>query len=95
MACKTPVVVTRKGGIPLAVKDGINGYFVRPRNSSEIAEKVNLLLSNEEKRQKMAENACRIVEQKFSWEMIAHRFILMYMRFAYFPKIKNHSNGKK
>ncbi|EKE13263.1 MAG: glycosyl transferase group 1, partial [uncultured bacterium] len=82
MASKTPVVVTRKGGIPLAVKEGVNGYFVRPRNSSEIAEKVNLLLGNEEKRQKMAENARRIVEEKFSWETIAHRFILMYMRFA-------------
>lgn len=91
MACKTPVVVTRKGGIPLAVKDGVNGYFVRPRNSTEIAEKVNLLLSNEEKRQKMAENARRIAEEKFSWEVIAHRFILMYMRFAYFPKNKNHN----
>ncbi|MCJ7739955.1 glycosyltransferase family 4 protein [Candidatus Microgenomates bacterium] len=89
MASKTPVVVTRKGGIPLAVKDGINGYFVRPRNSSEIAEKVNLLLSDEVKRLKMAENARRIVEEKFSWETIAHRFILMYMRFAYFPKNKN------
>lgn len=92
MASKTPVVVTRKGGIPLAVKDGVNGYFVRPRNSSEIAEKVNLLLSDETKRRKMEENARRIVEEKFSWEHIAHRFILMYLRFAYFPK-KN--GGKK
>ncbi len=93
MATKTPVVVTRKGGIPLAVKDGVNGYFVRPRNATEIAEKVNLLLNNEEKRQKMAENARKIVEQKFSWEAIAHRFILMYMRFSYFPK-KNHNRNK-
>lgn len=89
MASKTPVVVTRKGGIPLAVKDGVNGYFVRPRNSSEIVEKVNLLLSDDVKRAKMRENARKIVEQKFSWEAIAHRFILMYMRFAYFPKNKN------
>ena len=93
MACKTPVVVTRKGGIPLAVKDGVNGYFVRPRNASEIVEKVNLLLENEEKRMKMAENARRIAEEKFSWEAIAHRFILMYMRFAYFPKNKNHNKN--
>jgi len=89
MACKTPVVVTRKGGIPLAVKDGVNGYFVRPRNATEIAEKVNLLLANDQKRGKMAENARRIAEEKFSWGAIAHRFILMYMRFAYFPKNKN------
>lgn len=89
MASKTPVVVTRKGGIPLAVKDGVNGYFVRPRNSSEIAQKVNLLLSDDQKRGKMAENARRIAEEKFSWETIAHRFILMYMRFSYFPKNTN------
>lgn len=93
MASRTPVIVTRKGGIPLAVKDGVNGYFVRPRNATEIAEKVNLLLSNEEKRQKMAENARRIAEEKFSWEMIAHRFILMYEKFAYYPK-KNNGNHK-
>jgi glycosyltransferase involved in cell wall biosynthesis len=92
MASKTPVVVTRKGGIPLAVKDGVNGYFVRPRNASEIADKVNLLLSDETKRLKMAENARRIVEEKFSWEAIAHRLILMYMRFAYFPKKNNKNN---
>lgn len=90
MASKTPVVVTRKGGIPLAVKEGVNGYFVRPRNATEIVAKVNLLLSNDEKYKKMAENARKIVEEKFSWDAIAHRFILMYMRFAYFPKNKNH-----
>lgn len=90
MASKTPVVVTRKGGIPLAVKDGVNGYFVRPRNATELVAKVNLLLTNEEKRVKMAENARRIAEEKFSWETIAHRFILMYMRFAHYPKNNKH-----
>jgi glycosyltransferase involved in cell wall biosynthesis len=94
MACKTPVVVTRKGGIPLAVKDGLNGYFVRPRNSSELAEKINALLADKEKRRKMGDNARRIVKEKFSWETIAHRFILMYQKFAYYPKVKNHNNGK-
>jgi len=92
MASKTPVVVTRKGGIPLAVKEGMNGYFVRPRNSSDIVEKVNLLLSNEEKRIKMGENARRIVEERFSWEMIAKRFMMMYEKFAFYPKVKTNHN---
>ncbi|KKU87652.1 MAG: Glycosyl transferase group 1 [Candidatus Gottesmanbacteria bacterium GW2011_GWA2_47_9] len=74
MACSTPVVVTRKGGIPLAVKEGYNGYFVRPRNSSEIVEKVNKLLDNESIRIKMGENARKSVEQKFSWETIGRKF---------------------
>lgn len=82
MACNTPVVVTRKGGIPLAVKEGVNGLFIRPRNSEEIVEKVNKLLSSESLRLKMGQNARRIVEEKFSWEVIAHRFERIYERFA-------------
>lgn len=82
MACKTPVVVTRKGGIPLAVKEGYNGLFVRPRNSSEIVDKVNKLLENEKMRLKMGENARKSVEARFSWEKIGHTFELLYARHA-------------
>src|SRR3989344_105704 len=41
MAARTPVIVTRKGGVTMAVKDGINGLFVRPRSAKEIAASVN------------------------------------------------------
>lgn len=81
MSCKTPVVVTRKGGIPLAVKDGYNGFFVRPRNSTEIVEKVNKLLDNESLRYKMGQNARKSVEKKFTWEIIARRFETIYNEF--------------
>jgi len=82
MACETPVVVTRKGGIPLAVKDGLNGFFIRPRNSNDIAQKVNRLLTDENLRNKMAKKARQIVEQKFSWEIIGKRFKNIYEKFA-------------
>lgn len=85
MACQTPVVVTRKGGIPLAVKDGYNGFFVRPRNSTEIVEKVNKLLDDSSMRYKMGQNARKSVEEKFSWETIAHKFELSYDRFRKRP----------
>ena len=81
MATKTPVVVTRKGGIPLMVKDGVNGFFVRPRNAREIAEKVNLLLSNEDLRKKMGERARQTVVERFTWAKIADRFENMYTEF--------------
>lgn len=89
MACQTPVVVTRKGGIPLAVRDGYNGYFVRPRNSSEIVEKVNKLLDNKELRYKMGRNARLSVEKKFSWQKIAARFERMYDKYKKKPSAKN------
>lgn len=89
MAYETPVVVTRKGGIPLAVKDGVNGYFVRPRNSRDIAEKVNKIISNPELKKQMGANARKIVAEKFTWEKIAKRFVSIYQSYA----IKN--NEKK
>ncbi len=82
MSCNRPVIVTRKGGIPLAVKEGVNGLFIRARNSSDIVEKVNYLLDHPEIRSKMGENARKIAETKFSWETIGHKFELLYKKFA-------------
>jgi glycosyltransferase involved in cell wall biosynthesis len=81
MATKTPVVVTRKGGIPLAVKEGVNGFFVRPRNAREIAEKVNKLLSDDLIRARMGERARQTIKERFTWEKIAHKFERMYQQF--------------
>lgn len=81
MATKTPVVVTRKGGIPLAVKEGVNGFFVRPRNAREIAEKVNKLLSDDLLRARMGERARQTIKERFTWEKIAHKFERMYQQF--------------
>jgi len=86
MACEAPVVVTRKGGIPLAVKDGKNGLFIRPRNTNDIVEKVNYLLQNDEKRLKMGKKAREIAVEKFSWTIIAQKFIDKYEKFATYPK---------
>lgn len=86
MACETPVVVTRKGGIPLAVKDGKNGLFIRSRNANDIAQKVNDLLLNEDKRLKMGKEARKIAIEKFDWRVIAQKFIDKYEKFATYPK---------
>jgi len=81
MAAKTPVVVTRKGGIPVAVTEGENGFFVRPRNSKEIAEKVNILLSDDALKTRMGETARQTIVDNFTWKMIAERYERMYQNF--------------
>lgn len=97
MAASTPVVVTRKGGIPLAVKDGYNGLFVRPRNAKDIAEKVNRILENDEMRRRMGKNARKIVEEKFTWSIIAQTFMRVYHAFPSNLGEENQKskNGKK
>jgi glycosyltransferase involved in cell wall biosynthesis len=73
-----PVIATRKGGIPLAVKENETGLFVKPRNSTDIAEKVNILFEDEEKAVRLGKNARKVVEERFTWENIAQRFIDIY-----------------
>lgn len=85
MAAKTPPIVTRKGGVVMAIKDKINGMFVRPRSSNEIAQAVNYLFAHDELRNKMGFEARRTVEEKFTWTKIAHRFDLLYHH-IYQPK---------
>lgn len=80
MVQKTPVIVTRKGGVSTIVKDGVNGFLVRPKSASQIAEKANLLIENEKLRYKMGESAYRIVIEKFNWDKIGDRFYRIYQK---------------
>lgn len=91
MASRTPVIATRKGGIPLAVKDGVNGILVRPRNSQQIVEASRKILENDELRKKMGEAARKTVEEKFTWQKIAEKYLRIYNK-AYVNG--NGGNGK-
>jgi glycosyltransferase involved in cell wall biosynthesis len=78
MAAGLPVVVTKRGGVPIAVKDGYNGFFVRVRNVEDIVEKVNLLLNDDNLKKKMGERGRAIVKVKFTWTKIAERMHKLY-----------------
>ena len=80
MAAQTPAVVTRRGGVVMAIKEGVNGMFVRPRNAKEIARIVNFLFENEERREKMGAAARATVEAKFTWKDIAAKFDRLYTK---------------
>ncbi|HVZ58895.1 MAG TPA: glycosyltransferase family 4 protein [Patescibacteria group bacterium] len=80
MAARLPVVVTRRGGMATAVRNGQNGYFVRSRNATDIAEKVNKLLSDSNLSHKMGERGREKVMQKFTWTKIAERFDHLYTK---------------
>lgn len=78
MAAHTPVVATRKGGVMTIINEGVNGFLVRARNSSEISDMVNLLLADEKLRKTIGEAAYKTVVDKFSWEKIAQKFEKLY-----------------
>ena len=75
MACGTPVVGTRVGGIPYAIKDGIGGFLVEERNTKQLAEKIIMLLEDEDLRRRMGSIGRKYVEENFSLDKIAERYI--------------------
>jgi glycosyltransferase involved in cell wall biosynthesis len=48
MACATPVVGTRVGGIPELIEDGVNGYLVPPGDVEALADRLERLFSSNE-----------------------------------------------
>jgi len=80
MAARTPVIATRKGGIPLLVKEGFNGFFVPARNPKKIAEICNKVLEDDNLRIKLAENARNKVAEKFTWKHTALKYHHLYRK---------------
>ena len=73
MACGTPCVASRTGGIVDIVDDTVNGFLVSPGDSVELAEKIAHLLSENEVREEMGKAGRIKVEEKFSLEVIAQQ----------------------
>jgi len=53
MAAGLPIITTDQGCIKEMVQDGVNGFIIEKKNSSQIAQKVIQLLENAEMRKKM------------------------------------------
>lgn len=80
MACGTPVVGSSVGGIPDIIQDGWNGYLVRERSPSELAERIIALLENQTICEQFKENGLRTVGERFSWRQISTKFTQTYVR---------------
>lgn len=78
MACKTPVIGSKVGGIQFSVKDRETGLLVNPEQPQELAESFEYLSSNAHLLDKMGENGLERVKSKFTWKRIAQEMLLMY-----------------
>ena len=70
MARGLPIVATRVGGLPDVIEDGVNGYLVKAKEPSEIAEALLKLLLDEQ----LWETISKTNKQKineYSWERVA------------------------
>ena len=70
MACGTPVVAARVGGLQTMIKDGRNGYLVPWHCPDAFADRLEVLLANETLRRSMGE-AARSYAQGVGWDRTA------------------------
>ena len=59
MACGTPVIASRVGGLPTIVKDGLNGYLIPWRRPEPFADGMDVLFDNSTIRNAMSEASLR------------------------------------
>lgn len=78
LACETPVISTKVGGVPEVVRDGENGYVVNPGNVKDLAYAIDKLLENEDLRRQMGKKGREIVIKDFSWKKILDRLEVIY-----------------
>lgn len=73
MACATPVVGSRVGGIQFTVRNKRTGFLVPPRRYRALANKILLLLSRPDLQKKMGERARERVKQKFNNNILGRK----------------------
>jgi glycosyltransferase involved in cell wall biosynthesis len=71
MACATPVVGSKVGGIKTSVADGETGYLVPPKDPRALASRLVYLLSDASLRDRMGRAARRRIEEHYTWERAA------------------------
>jgi len=77
MAMGKPIIATPIAGIPEAITDGENGVLVAPY-SEQIAIKIIFLMRNPEFAERYSRSAKTRVEERFTWENAAERFLQLY-----------------
>jgi D-inositol-3-phosphate glycosyltransferase len=81
MACGTPVVASRAGGLTFTVEDGETGLLVAQGDHDALAQALHTLLADEAKRKYMGSMG-HFSAQRFSWDAIASSVLHLYHRLA-------------
>ncbi len=81
MACGTPVIASRVGGLAHLIQEGITGYFVPAQDPEALAEKLRLLFIDNELRARLGRQAAAYAKD-FGWEIITSQIVKVYRELA-------------
>ncbi len=73
-----PIVACRAGGIPEAVRDGVNGLLVPPGDSAALGAAIARLLRDPDLAKRMGEAGQRLVQREFSVDLMVEGNLQVY-----------------
>ncbi len=88
MACGTPVVASKTGGLQFTILEGKTGYLAKTQNSHDFAQKIDLTLKRG--KDSFYGNCIQRVNQLFLWKKIANEYKNVYLEIlSKNPTVKN------
>jgi len=77
MACGSPVVASRVGGLTTTIQDGVTGYLVPEGDPAALAERLGELLADDEARARISREATRWANEH-RWPCVAEKVCRLY-----------------
>ncbi len=78
LACGTPVVATRVGGIVEQIEEGVTGYLVEPGDAHAIAHGIEQLLGDDDLRRRMGVRGAEVAERRYDRKHQADEYLGWY-----------------
>jgi sugar transferase (PEP-CTERM/EpsH1 system associated) len=79
MSCCLPIVATEVGGNPEVVVDGLTGFLVPPQHPELLADKLRVLITDQQLRQQMGKVGRQRVVNHFSIKETAEKYRQLYL----------------
>jgi len=73
-----PVISTKVGGIPELLVDNENGFVIAPGDSTELTQRLLVLLQDAKLAKEMGDCGRKLIEEKFDWRLITSQVINLY-----------------
>ena len=81
MACGTPMVSFKVGGVPDLVRPGVTGYLAQPEDTQDFCNGIVQLLENKTLREQMSQNCRAIALTEYSLKLQTQRYMDLYRQF--------------